>query len=214
MILPLKPWAVVLLTLMLKSGSFLVCKLHTCWRGMTFTLLISTHLSKPEIYMFKFFSIKTKLQMQVEEYIAYKARSAPHIAADHKEILREFISFVTYKTITEITITDVETYYIHISRQNTPYTSVRKMQCIRAFLRYHKHDTAIRPDDVTNTGVECVGEKPVEEPLILLRKGRPRDVELANKVKRLRDIEHLSFRAIAKALNKDVKNVYLMYKHK
>lgn len=168
--------------------------------------------------MFGFFRVKSKISLQIEEYIKFKAKHSPYIARDQEEFLNAFITHIKSITINDITPEKIETYHQFLKTTiASQFVPTQHMRAIRAFIRFHKHDTEIIPDKITNTGIEDlkdVGRILPEVPTTRPRVGRPMNVELVKKVKRLRDKENLSFRAISKALGKDVKNVYLMYKYK
>lgn len=166
--------------------------------------------------MWNIFRVKTKIQEQVEEYVKFKAKSSPYIAKDQEQVLNAFIKEVGYLTVTEIPAEDIEKYHNKISSEMTNYFTIQSMKAIRAFMRFHKHDTNIIADKITNHGIrdlQDVGRNIPVVPDTRPKLGRPMNIELVKKVKRLRDIENLSFRSIGKALSKDVKNVYLMYKY-
>lgn len=188
-------------------------------RRTIITLVISREfIRKPRVFfMFHLFKIKTKIQVQLEEYIKHKQESSPFIAEDQEEILTKFIRFICRSNVSEVTPEDIDSYNNKMLREYTPYSSIKIMQTIRAFIRFHKTDSNIIPNKITNTGIDdlqAVGKKVYEVPLSRPKLGRPFNTLLAKKIKSLRDNEHLSFRAIGKALDKDVKNVYRMYKHK
>ncbi len=200
--LPSRPLnGIITLTLVVSKRYDLVCEGPAVKRGA--------------FVMWNIFRIKTKLQTQLEEYVKYKGESSPHIGGDHKEILSAFIKHVSHKTVSEITPEEIEAYHKKIRGEMTPYTTIKAMQAIRAFMRFHKHDTNIIARDISNTGMtdlQNVGRQ-VPRPIIRPKRGRPVNQMLVDQIRRLRDKEQLSFRAISKALKKDLKNVYLLYKY-
>lgn len=187
---------------------------------ITLTLVISREAMRPAVTRglhgmnLRFFKIKTKLETQAEEYVAFKAKSSPFIAEDQRAILCAFIRHIKCKTVADITPDLINAYHERIKTETTPFTTIKVMQAIRAFLRFHKAFTPIKPDRVTNRGVDLpfVGESDILPPMTRPFIGRPPRLELAKKIKRLHDREGLSFRAIAKALDEDLKSVYRWYK--
>lgn len=170
--------------------------------------------SKPN--MFNIFRVKTKIEIQVEEYVRFKSETAPFIAKDHKSILGDFLKQTSNKKVSEITLEELHIYHQKIRLNMTAFTCVKHMRAIRGFIRFHKNDTEIGFKSITNDGIVIsrgVGKKTVPLPDIRPKLGRPLNIELVKKIKRLRNNEKLSFRAIGKALGKDVKNVYRMYKY-
>lgn len=189
---------------------------------ITLTLVISRMSIKPAVtrgfyvIMFNIFRVKTKLQLQLEEYIEFKSKSSPFIAKDHQELLRAFIKEVHHTNINEITPEEIEAHHKRMLSQKTQYLTVKTMQAIRALMRFHKHDTNIVADDISNTGMadmQNVGKNVPIPPITRPKRGRPMNVELVKKVKILKDKGGLSYRQISKAIGKDVKNVYLMYNY-
>lgn len=189
---------------------------------ITMTLVISrSHESEGPsvkrgvfVIMFDFFKVKTQLQTQVEEYKNFKAMYSPFMAEVHYEILSRFTKEVKCLSVSQVTADDIDAFHQKICNSTTPYTAIKHMQAIRAFLRFFKHKTHIEPSKVTNKGISLpsVVKKRIITPMIEKKVGRPANLALAKKVQRLKDRERLTFRAVGKALNLDVKSVYRYYK--
>jgi len=181
----------------------------------------SLMVTRGAFVMFNIFRVKTKIQLQCEEYITWKASpgggNSPFIARDQDEILKAFIKFVNKSSLSEVSLEQIEAYHTKIKREMTPYTTIDHMKAIRAFIRFHKRDTDLEAEEVTNQGVvelQDVGKSDIVVPMKRAKLGRPMNVELVKKVKRLRDKENLSYRQISRALGKNLKSVYLMYHYK
>lgn len=185
---------------------------------LTLTLVISRESIKPSVtrwlyvMKFNFFKVKTKLETQLEEYIKYKARFSPWIAEDQKDIISRFIEGVKHKTISEITLEDLDSYHY---KQTTQYTTIRAMQALRAFLRYHKWQTNIKADQVTNEGIkelQIVAKNDIIPKMTKKRRvGRPANVAFIKRVKILKDKGGLGIRAIARAENMNPGNISRAY---
>lgn len=189
---------------------------------ITLTLVISRESKSSTVrrgafVMFNIFKIKTELELQIEEYVAHKAKTSLFISRDQKKVLMDLMKEVKHKTISEISLQELEAYHNKLLRETTQYTSIKGMEAIRAFIRYHKHRTDIKPYQVTNTGIvelQSVVENVIIPQMKRKRTGRPyADVELIKKIKRLKDKEELSFRKIGFAVGKDVSHVHRMYRY-
>ncbi len=186
---------------------------------ITLTLVIARNYpinANVLVSMFNFFKIKSKLEVQLEEYIKFKAKYSPFIARDQEAVLKIFIKEMGHLTLTEITPEQIEEYYISAKTKMTKFNASQAMKAVRAFIRFNKHDTEIIADKITDNGIislQSVERKLIPPPEIKPKLGRTMNIELVKKVKRLRDNEHLSYRAIGKAIGKDVSHVYLMYKY-
>lgn len=215
-----------LIFLILKLNTPLIPKKDSLTGGtkgiIILTLVISRVCIKPRVKpglyaMFNIFKIKTKIETQLEEYITFKNTSSPFIAQDQKDMLSNFIKATHKIDLMELTLKDIESHHTILKTQISPYSVIGNMQAIRAFIRFHKHSTTIKPQEITNIGVkqylQSVGENVKIIPMTIRKRGRPLNIELVKKVKRLRDNENLTFRAISKAIGKDVKNIYGMYKY-
>lgn len=189
---------------------------------LTLTLVISREsMEIPTVkrgnFMFKLFKIKTKLKMQLEEYIDFKSKTSPFIAETHNKVIGDFIKSLNYKEVSEITLHDINVYHARMGAETTQYTTIGAMQALRAFMRYHKRNTNIKPDKITNEGVKEL--QPVVKNVIIpqmkaKRVGRPYgSIELIKKIKRLKDREDLSFRKIGLVTGKNVSHVYKMYRY-
>jgi site-specific recombinase XerD len=168
--------------------------------------------------MFNLFHFKSKIEFSVEEYIAWKTRASQYTAERHKEVLGKFIKTYKYKTIEDIKLDDITSFYKHcVENNNGVYSTITTMEAIRGFLSYYwsRKLHNINPRIVSNHGVIDllnVEKNNSMEPMKQEKRGRPLKLPLIKQVKRLRDNEHLSFRAIAKAMGKDVSQVYVWYK--
>ncbi len=166
------------------------------------------------VFMWNIFKVKTKLEIQVEEYITFKEKSSPFIAADQKEIIGTFIKTLSHKDVAEITLEDLNAYHIKLKEETTNFTTIRAMQALRAFMRYHKRQIEVEPKQITNGGVVLskVEQNAIIKPMTRKGPGRPLgDIELIKKVKRLKDKEALSFRKIGLVVGKDPSHVFKMY---
>ncbi len=172
--------------------------------------------------MFKLFKVKKQIEIQLEEYIEFKARTSPFMAQDQKEILTIFIRDLKCVNVSQITQEQIEIYYNKVSQSSTGYTTERTTQALRSFMRFHKVKTDIKPKHITNTGMELqsVGKSDTIPPMNRPKMGRPVNIELVKKVKALKDVGHLSYREISKVVKSpttgkpiDVKHVYQMYNY-
>lgn len=189
---------------------------------ITLTLVISREFIKPTVthglYVMRlgFLRIKTRLEYQIDEYLTWKGKFSLLSAQTHGDVLSNFVKkFKKYKAISEITLDDIHAFYNDLNSA-TPFTRIKAMEAIRGFMRYFKSKKQheIDPNSITNQGVihlQSVGKSVKITPMNVKKLGRPANTVLARKVKRLRDIEGLSFRSIGKALNKDVKSIYRWY---
>lgn len=189
---------------------------------ITLTLVISRESKSSAVrrgafVMFNIFKVKTELELQIEEYVAHKAKTSPFIARDQKEVLTDLMKEVKHKTISEITLEELEAYHSKLLRETTPYTSIKGMEAIRAFFRHHKHKTDIKPYQITNTGIvelQNVVENVIIPQMIKKKKvGRPPNVAFINEVKRLIDKEKLGIRAVARAKLTNPGNVHRAYNY-
>lgn len=169
------------------------------------TLVISRVPDDPAVRrgicrMWNFFKVKTKLEIQVEEYIEFKAKTSPYIADDQKEIINYFIKGLRYKEVAEIKLEDLDTHHIKLQSESSPYTTVKAMQALRAFMRHHKRQTDIKPDEITNQGVTLnnVAKNDIIQPMIRKKRvGRPLNVAFIKEVKIMKDKAKLGFQEIA-----------------
>lgn len=169
-------------------------------------------------FMFEFFRIKTKIELQLQDYILWKNRYSPEIATNHREILCKFLKYIKYKNLVDITLDDLDIYHKHcLNTNNGAYATIQTMEAIRGFFSYYwtSRQHNIKPKQITNKGIiylQYVEESVNVSVMNTIKRGRPLKIALIEQVKRLRDNEHLSFRAIAKAMGKDVSQVYVWYK--
>lgn len=186
------------------------------------TLVISHESAKPTVrrgFCRMWFTVKTKIKYQVEEYVNWKSKSSSLIAKDHKEILDRFIELFKYKEITEIKLEDVQFFRDEIQNTKSQYTATKSMIAIRSFLHYYRirKQISIEYKSITNEGVvwllSRVEEKDILQPMKDKKVGRPPHIALIKQVKVLRDEGKLSFRAIALVLKKDVSQIHVWYKY-
>ncbi len=189
---------------------------------ISITLVISREPDNPTVkrgicrMFLNFFKVKTKSELQVEEYIKFKAKSSPHIADNHKDILSTFVKEIGYKDIvSEITLEQLEAYHKKTCKEVTYYTSIKVMQAIRAFMRFHKVNTDIKAQQITNTGIielQNVAKIDKVAPMTKRRNvGRPPNVAFIKEVQRLVDKEGLGIRAIARAKMMNPGNISRAY---
>ncbi len=188
---------------------------------ITLTLVISHELAKPTVrrgfsFMFTLFKVKTKLQYQLEEYIEWKSRFSIISAKQHKEVLLDFIKRFNYKDIQEVTLDIIKQFRKEMLQKTTNFTTQKAMQALRCFLRYHKKQVDFNPEIIGDEGIidlPNVDQSAKIIPMIKEKKlGRPvKNTELIRTVKRLKDIEKLTYRKIAMVVDRDVSYVYRMY---
>jgi hypothetical protein len=188
---------------------------------ITLTLVISRVSGKPVVtrglfVMLEMFKVKTKIQLQVEEYLQWKSTFSIYTAKGHREVLTEFVKKYNYKTLSDVVLDDIRDYHQSASSR---FGAVKSMEAIRGFLSYfyRQKQHKIDPKQVTNQGVAELREVEESDSIITMRRpkrGRPLKIELIKQVKRLRDNEKLEFRQIGRALGKDVSQVYVWYKFK
>lgn len=166
------------------------------------------------------FQVKTKIQYQLEEYIEWKSRFSTRSASDHKEVLVYFIKKFKYKDIKEVDLNIIKQFRLELTNTSSRYTTHKAMQALRCFSRYYKKQISYNPESIKDDQiVEIPTNLPVVEgsdsikPMKDKLLGRPPKVALIKAVKELRDDKKMSFRAIARELNKDVSQVYVWYKY-
>lgn len=162
----------------------------------------------------KFLSIKTKLQYQVEEYIAWKKERGIDVTT--WGTISKFTEFnFAKKSIEEITPEDIQKYYEHIiTTENTKYFIQLGMKDVRVMFRWFKARKykVVEPDLIGEEGLTIKSENAIIEDMTAMKRmGRPPKTKLIEKVKSLRDINKLSFREIARVVKKDVSQVHVWY---
>lgn len=131
--------------------------------------------------------------------------------------LREFAASVKRERIEEYTLEDIQSFYKHILATRTPFTAVKYMQVLRKFFRHYRGQNVLRADLIKDNPLNSVDIKviiPVMQKYQKGKPGRPKDLKSIQKVKLLREEGKLSFREIARALNKDLRQVYVWYNYK
>jgi len=190
---------------------------------ITLTIVISRLSIKPTVrrglyvMIFNFLKVKTKLEIQIEEYLTWKSKFSIYTAATHKDVLEDFRNSYNYKSLAEIMLSDIEDFHQKKRETTTVYSSIRAMEALRGFMGYYyrQKQHSINPKLLTNQGVARLQEVEESDTIITMKRekrGRPLNVELIKQVKRLRDNEGLEFRQIGRALGKDVSQVYVWYK--
>lgn len=184
---------------------------------MTLTLVISRESARPTVTRgfcvmdLKFFRVKTKIQVQVEEYIAWKKSRGVNVS----ETLSEFIKYIQKEDIEAIRPEDIQRYYYRLKEiENAKYFIMLAMKDIRVMLRWFKarKHNVMDPDMIGNKGLTFDLENAMIDDTMQIKKtGRPPKVALIKKVKSLRDINKLSFREIARVIKKDVSQVHVWY---
>lgn len=133
------------------------------------------------------------------------------------QILLEFARNVGKERIEECTLNDIQSFYKHILATRTPFTAVMYMQKLRKFFRQHRGENVLSPDQIRDNPLNSVDIKdiiPIMQKYQKGKPGRPKDLKSIQKVKLLREEGKLSFREIARALNKDLRQVYVWYNYK
>lgn len=188
---------------------------------LTLTLLVSRSSVRPPVTRwlcvmnFKFLQVKTKLQSQVEDYIAWKEKKG--VDVDRYGTVSKFITYMKGKdSIEDIHKEDLQKYYEYVNTiENTKYFINETMKDIRVMYRWFKarRFNVVDPDIIGERGLTVEAKSDtldyMTEPKT--RIGRPPKIELIKKVKSLRDINKLSFREIARVIRKDVSQVHVWY---
>lgn len=193
---------------------------------ITLTLVISrgsesSTVRRGAFVMFNIFKVKTKFQLQVEEYVEFKGRSSPFIAEDQEKVLRDFMKEVQHTNISEVTLTDLEAYYSRISRGSTQWRIEEAMKALRAFMRFHRRYTSIQAWQITGSGIkqkrprlQSVVENVIIPQMTKRKKvGRPPNVAFIKEIKDLVDKRGLGIRAIARAKMMNPGNISRAYNY-
>lgn len=193
-------------------------------RYTIFTLVISRGYSRPTVMrgscfminIFKKFKVRTKIEYQVDEYINWKATKSVLSAQQHRQILDLFLARFKYKNIEDVTLEDTETFRVESIKMGAIHSSVKSMQAIRCFLRYHKDQIKINPEMVQDHSVDLlpVHRTAIVVPMKEKKLGRPAQVEFMKKVKYMRDVQGLKFRTIALEMNRHVSQIHYWYTYK
>lgn len=184
---------------------------------ITLTLVISRELVRPSItpgfYVmnFKFLRVKTKIQVQVEEYIAWKKIRG--VSVSHN--IHQFVNYLAKDSVEDIFPKDIQRYYHHLcEKENAKFFIHMAMKDVRVMFRWFKTRkyNVLEPDVIGNEGLTFNLEDAIIDYMPKIKRmGRPPKVSLIEKVKSLRDINKLSFREIARVIKKDVSQVYVWY---
>lgn len=192
-------------------------------RYTTLTLVISRGYSRPSVMrgpcfmfnIFNLFKVRTKIEYQVDEYINWKATKSSLSAQEHRKILDLFLASFKYKDIKEITLKQVEKFRIDTLQTKAVYSSMKAMQAVRCFLRYHSKHIDINPEAVQDNNIDLslVTRSAIIITMTEKKLGRPPQIELIKKVKHLRDVQGLKFRTIAAEMNRGVSQIHVWYKY-
>lgn len=168
------------------------------------------------------FRVKTKLELQIEEYLTWKVRNAPLLSVRQGEILRTFGEKFKYKSVEEIKIEDVKKFFTEILN----FVPGQRMKALREFLRFHKRIHDIDFNVIGDNGVflQVVAQSVIIPTMKIRKFGRPyKDVDLIKAVKKLRDTQldakgkKLTYDVIGRIVKKgqviDRSQVYRMYKY-
>lgn len=187
---------------------------------ITLTLVYERESESPSVrrrafVMFKLF-IKSKIQVQIEEYLEWKARFSTSSAVSQEEILKKFLSQFKHIDISEITLDEIQAFF---NQETTNFTKARSMQALRGFMGYFWANKLhnINPKQITDLGIvklPPVAKYAKIEPMIKRKVGRPPNVPFIKEVKKLKDQGGLGFRAIARAKNCNPGSVFRAYNNK
>lgn len=166
--------------------------------------------------MFKFFKIKTKLDIQVEEYLAWRS-SRTYVS--RTESITSFTKFIKHKSIEEVTLEDIHTYAQHIRSEETNYTVFLAMKDIRVMFRYfkaRKYDV-IDPNAIGDYDLTEEAKSDIMKSTMIAeskpKMGRPPQIGLIKAVKFNRDYKKMKFRDIASEMRRDVAQIHKWYKY-
>lgn len=132
-------------------------------------------------------------------------------------MLLEFAESVGRECMEEVCLSDVQAFYRQIWATRTPFTAIAYMQALRKFFRHHRGQNVLKADLIKDNPLNSVDINVIIPPMQKYQKGkpgRPKDLKSIQKVKLLREEGKLSFREIARALNKDLRQVYVWYNYK
>lgn len=134
-----------------------------------------------------------------------------------RHTLLEFAENSKRDCIEQCTLNDIKAFYRHIIATRTPFTAIGYMQALRKFFRYYRGQNVLPAVLIKDNPLNSVDIKvimPVMQKYQKGKPGRPKDLKSIQKVKLLREEGKLSFREIARALNKDLRQVYVWYNYK
>lgn len=160
---------------------------------------------RPAGFRFMFWHRKTELEKQILEY------------NKDTDTLLEFARTSGKKRIEEVTIEDVKTFYKLIFEARTPFTALDYMKILRKFFREHRGENILDPKQIMDNPFDSVVRNDIIPRMSTVKKrgkGRPAQIDIIKKVISLREKEGLSFRAIARALDRDLGQVHVWYKRR
>lgn len=153
-----------------------------------------------------FWKKKTPLQQKIEEY------------KKDQEVLLEFARTVAKSRIEEVTLEDIKGYYKAIvDPKNSNWERTSMMLAVRKFFRANRGENVLKAKLILDNPLNSVA---INDKVQFMQnekkrgKGRPAQVEIIKKVISLREKEKLSFRAIARALDRDLGQVHVWYKRR
>jgi hypothetical protein len=169
---------------------------------------------------FVMYIFKKKIFVQIDIYLQSKEKHNQIVTAEERQALLSFAKQCKRQEIGEITIEDLQKYREYLSNKYPgQYSVICFMKYIRQFFKYYARigETIIIPDSITEKGLFTLFSVVKSDILFDMKTpkkmGRPLDVKTAQKIRHLRDNAKLSFREIARALNKDVANVHRWYNY-
>lgn len=149
---------------------------------------------------------------EIEEYLAWRETICV-VYQEHKDVIWNFARRIEKKEIKDIEPSDLITYFEYLRTiHNTQHSLNEAVKAIRCFIRYYRARkyTTLNADDIqVDLSEHCDILKPMKTKKKL---GRPLDIETRNKVAELRRTTKLSFRQIARVVEKDVSQVHYYYK--
>lgn len=169
---------------------------------------------------FVMYIFKKKIFVQIDIYLQSKEKHNQIISPEERQSLISLAKQCKRQEIGEITIDDLEQYrqYLYKKYQGQ-YYQIEVMKYIRCLFRYYARigETNIIPESITEKGLFSLFSVVKSDILFDMKTtkkmGRPLDIKTAEKIRHLRDNAKLSFREIARALNKDVANVHRWYNY-
>ena len=132
--------------------------------------------------------------------------------------LKEFAKGTGKERLEDVNLDDIKAFYRHILANRTPFTAGSYMLAIRKFFRFYRRGNVLKADLITDDPLNIVEKTdriiPMEKTVEKKKgPGRPRDIVSIKKVVALRN-EGIAFRVIAKAIGKDVSQVYVWWRDK
>lgn len=153
---------------------------------------------------------KKKINTPLENLILAYGKNVPD--------LLDFARCVGKPTIEDICLEDIKTYYKAIVEpQNARWLRESLMKAVRKFFMTNRGQNVLKWREISDNPLDSVARNDILPPMPTVKKkgkGRPAQVELIKKVISLREKERLSFRAIARALDRDLGQVHVWYKRR